>query len=110
MNKVKEKAVEEMIGKYLNYYGWSDVHPMGKIIGVRKSSILVLAHVSAVRDENVKMEYIPGGFAGHCVNNHQQKWIFTVDESQTTEVRLSAKLLKNHKIENFPNSFYDYNF
>lgn len=99
-----------LIGKYINQYLWTDVQPLGKIVGVKGKATLILARVSCTQDESVKMEFIPGGFAGHCVNNREQKWIYEVDESSTFPVRLSKSLLRRCRIEDGPYNFFDFNF
>ncbi len=100
----------ELIGKYINHYMWSDVEPLGKIVGVKGKSTLILARVSYKRDESVTMNFIQGGFAGHCANNHSQKWLYTVDEKDTFTVRLGKGFLKRNRIQDAPYHFYDYNF
>lgn len=99
-----------MLGKYINTYGWSDVNPLGKIVGIKGKTQLIMARVTAVRDESVKMNFIPGGFSAHCSNNHEQKWIYTVDESDTFTVRVSKSFLKRNRIQDSPLYFYDFNF
>jgi len=100
----------DMVGKYINTYLWSDVNPLGKIIGVKSKTQLILARVNVTRDESVKMEFIPGGFSAHCANNHAQKWIYSVDESDTFTVRISKGFLKRNRIDDNPYHFYDFNF
>jgi hypothetical protein len=100
----------EMVGKYINTYLWSDVNPLGKIMGIKGKTQLILARVHATRDESVKMEFIPGGFSAHCTNNHSQKWIYSVDEADTFTVRISKSFLQRNRIEDSPYHFYDFNF
>jgi len=99
-----------LIGKYINTYLWSDVNPLGKIIGIKGKSTLILARVNYKRDESVQMDFIPGGFSAHCTNNHAQKWIYSVDESDTFTVRLSKIFLRRNRIAEAPYHFYDFNF
>jgi len=103
-------ANSSLIGKYINEYLWSDVNPLGKIIGVKGKSTLILARVNYTRDESVKMEFIPGGFSAHCTNNHTQKWIYSVDDTDVFTVRLSKTFLRRNRIEESPYHFYDFNF
>jgi len=103
-------ANNELIGQYINHYMWSDVEPLGKIIGVKGKSTVILARVSYTRDESVEMNFIRGGFAGHCTNNHSQKWLYTVNEKDTFTVRLGKAFLKRNRIQDAPYHFYDYNF
>lgn len=99
----------EMIGKYLNHYGWSDIEPRGKIIGTKGKTILIIKRIVSIRDESIKLEFIPGGFSAHCVNQSQQKWVF-LDTEFIEEIRISHALLKHNKIEDQPRKYYDYNF
>ena len=103
-------VTEDMIGKYINEYLWTDVNPIGKIVGIVGKTGLILQRVIATRDESVKMNYIPGGFSAHCTNNYAQKWNFSVDETETFKIRLSKGMLRRRKIEEHPRCFYDYNF
>ena len=100
----------EMVGKFINEYLWSDVNPRGKIVGVKSKTQLILARVHVTRDESTQMNFIPGGFSAHCTNNHAQKWIYTVDESDTFTVRISKSFLRRNRIEENPYHFYDFNF
>jgi hypothetical protein len=103
-------ANSSLIGKYINTYLWSDVNPLGKIIGVKGKSTLILARVNYTRDESVNMEFILGGFSAHCTNNHTQKWIYSVDDTDVFTVRLSKTFLHRNRIEESPYHFYDFNF
>lgn len=97
-----------MTGKYLNRYGYSDVEPVGKIIGVSGKSTLIVQRVEAT-ENTTKMEFHSGGFSANCSNNEEQKWLF-VELDKIIKVRLSKALLRTHKIEDEPGKFYDYNF
>lgn len=102
------KATEELIGKYINRYLWTDVQPVGKIIGIKSKSIVIVQRVVAGENLN-KMEFIAGGFSAHCPNNHSQKYEFFETE-EVFEVRLSKQYLKQCRIDRLPHNFYDYNF
>ena len=98
----------ELIGKYLNRYGYSDIKPVGKIIElVGKESVRV--QKIEYGENKVKMNFIPGGFAAHCDNQNEQRYDFTETEEIVT-VRLSKAYLKNVRIEESPCRYYDYNF
>lgn len=99
---------KNMVGKFVNYYGWSDVECRGKIIGGKGKSILILKEMNA-GENKTKMEWVAGGFAGHCTNNYAQSYDFTEGE-KTYEVRVSKKFFKYNKIEDAPRKFYDFNF
>jgi hypothetical protein len=114
MKNFNEVALNEdlasVVGKFINTYMWSDIKPMGKIIGTKGKATLILARVVCERDKSVEMEFSVGGFSAHCENNHAQKWLYSVVETQTFEVRISKSFLKRNCIEDSPYNFYDYNF
>lgn len=99
---------QDMIGKYVNRFGWSDVDPVGRIVGIKGKSTMILKPVTAIKN-TTKMEYIPGGFSVHCLNNSEQRWEF-MEEDKTFEIRFSKSFLKYHELSDKPRKFYDYNF
>ena len=104
------KRNEGLIGKFVNRYLFSDINPVGKIEGIKGKSTIILNPVDVVKDEEFKPNYIVGGFAAHCDNQDEQKWIFNVNESKTFEMRVSNEMLKQYRIDDKPRKFYDYNF
>ena len=56
---------------------YTDTNPYTVI--ERKGKRIKLQKAKATLDPNYKPERIPGGFAGHCTNNHDQKWIITAN-------------------------------
>jgi len=104
-------ATPDLIGKYLNLHLYTDIYPIGKIIGIKGKSTVILAKVTHEKDPEFKLEIIPGGFSGHCVNNDEQKWIYHVDETVTKEKKLTVGSLKRGLyISDTPLYHYDYNF
>lgn len=67
--------------------------------------------------DNWKPEIIPGGFAGHCVNQDSQKYTYTQNKENSTMV-IYADKDGNYKQKGYrrPNvylgrkKYYDYNF
>jgi hypothetical protein len=110
--KAKEKFIvsEALIGKYINQYLWSDARPVGKIVGIKgKTKVLVQPVVAS---ENLtQMEFVVGGFAGHCTNQYEQKYEFS-EQGKVFELSLSnSKIRRSHLgIADAPCRFYDYNF
>ena len=99
---------------YANQIGYTDVTPW-EVIRVVSEKTLEIRRMKAERDPSFKPEFIVGGFAGHCVNQHAQKWIITSDETETVvRIRLGKKGWKGaygrFVLEDEPRSFYDYNF
>ena len=56
---------------------YTDTNPYTVI--ERKGKRIKLQRANAKLDPTWKPEIIPGGFAGHCTNNHDQKWIITAN-------------------------------
>ena len=84
---------EPKVGMGVTELGWSDRHPW-EIIEVKSPRKIVLRNMKAERDPTWKPEVIVGGFAGHTVNNHEQRWTITSNpEGKVKE----ATLRKNGK-------------
>ena len=101
---------EQLIGKYINKVLWSDVYPVGKIVGI-KTKTKVIVQIVKASENKTKMEYIVGGFAGHCINQGAQRYDFTLTD-ETFEASLSNNSLKKNfwTIDDCPRKWYDYNF
>ena len=56
---------------------YTDTNPYTVI--ERKGKRIKLQEANATLDPTWKPEIIPGGFAGHCTNNRQQRWIITAN-------------------------------
>lgn len=104
------------MNKYANQYGYSDVYPF-EVVRVISDKTIEVREMDAERDESVKLEWAPGGFAGHCINQRDQKWFITSNESNPViRIRLSAKKGWQDKhgrrfgLSDQPVRFYDYNF
>lgn len=99
-----------LIGKYINQFGYSDVNPVGKIIGIKGKTKVLIQPVKA-GPNTVKMEFVTGGFAGHCYNQQSQEYEFA-EEGVPFEAPISNSSLKDRRwrIGDSPHKFYDYNF
>lgn len=100
----------DMVGKFVNRYLWSDVQVVGKIIDTFGKTGIVIEPYAATLDKNWKADVIPGGFAGHCVNNYSQTYDYAPSGDENIRMRISQKFFKMYRIEQEPNHFYDYNF
>lgn len=110
MKKEKFVVTQELVGKYINQYLWSDVNPIGKIVGIKgKTKVLVQPVVAG--PNKAKMEFVTGGFAGVCVNQWDQHYDFT-EQGEVFELALSnSKMKRTHiGIADSPRKYYDYNF
>lgn len=101
--------------KYANYYGHSDVYPY-EVIRIVSDKTIVVRGMNAEKDPTWKPKWIKGGFSGHCVNNHLQRWIITSDETLSTwRIRLHKDGVWRDRnggkyyLTNTPRCFYDYN-
>jgi hypothetical protein len=105
--KARFSTSEDLVGKYINRHGYSDIDPIGKIVGIKSKTIVFVQPVVA-GDNLTKLEWISGGFARHCVNQNEQKYEFT-EKGNVFEMRLSAGDRCN-RISDRPMKYYDYNF
>ena len=69
----KFEVTPALIGKYINQVLYTDVNPVGKIIGIKGKTKVIIQPVEAGPNK-AKMEYIPGGFVGHCYNQNEQEY------------------------------------
>lgn len=101
--------------KYANNIGYTDVNPY-EVIRAVSDKTLEVREMKAVRDESVKLEWVAGGFAGHCVNQMDQEWTITPDASRPIiRIRLGKRGWQDKngarfKLSDKPLKFYDYNF
>ena len=101
---------------YANQYGWSDVNPF-EVVKIISDKTIEVREMDAERDESVKLDWAPGGFAGHCINQRDQKWFITSNEQNpVVRIRLSKtgvwkdKHGRKYGLSDKPVKFYDYNF
>ena len=101
--------------KYANHHGYSDVDPY-EVVRVISDKTIEIREMKAERDDSVKMEFVAGGFAGHCVNQRDQKWnISSDDSSPVIRIRLGKRGWKcphgrRFALSDQPVKYYDYNF
>ena len=102
--------------KYANMIGYSDVHPC-EVVRKVSDKTLEIRWMDSERDKSVELEFIPGGFTAHCVNNEDQKWIYTSnEENPIIRIRLSKnrgwqdKYGQRYQLADAPHRFHDYNF
>ena len=101
---------------FANHYGYSDINPF-EVVRVISDKTIEIREMDAQRDESVQLEWSPGGFAGHCINQRDQKWFITSNSNNPViRIRLSAKKGWQDKhgrrfgLSDKPVRFYDYNF
>lgn len=100
---------------FANLIGHSDIHPF-EVVRHVSEKILEVRPMKSERDPTWKPAIISGGFAGHCTNQSEQRWIITSDEGAST-IRLHKRKDgyfyykgTRYSLEDKPRRFYDYNF
>jgi len=102
--------------KYANHMGWSDVNPW-EITMIVSEKTIEIKSMKATKDDSVKLKWVAGGFAGHCVNQRDQEW-FIESDSEGARKRIRRrkdgywydKYNSRFIIDLEPHKFYDYNF
>lgn len=100
---------------FANHLGYSDVNPY-EVVRVVSPKTLDIREMDAERDESVKLDWAVGGFAGHCMNQREQKWNITSNtENRVVRIRLGKQGWKDahgrrYDLSDTPVKFYDYNF
>jgi hypothetical protein len=109
--ETKAKATQ-----YANKIGWSDVEPF-EVVKVISTKTMEIRRMDAMLDPTWKPEIIPGGFVGHCVNQHTQRYTITSNViAPIVRIRLNSKGQwkdaggNKYNVEDAPRKFYDYNF
>jgi len=106
----KLELTSDLIGKYINRVLFSDVDPVGKIVGIKGKTKVLIQPVEA-SENKTKMNFEPGGFSVVCTNQYKQSYDFT-EVGEVFEVSLSNSSMKKRfwKLSETPRKFYDYNF
>ena len=103
---------------FANNIMYSDVEPF-EIVRVVSDKTIEVRAMSAEMAPDWKPEIIPGGFAGHCVNNNDQRkaWVITSNEANPV-IRIRKQKDGSWKnpsfgrfhLDNRPFKKYDFNF
>ena len=107
-----KSVIEPKVGLYANQYVGTDAYPY-EIIEVNSRCKITIRAMSYKIHPDFKPDITPGGFAGHCNNVWDQKWIITSNpEGAILEIRRSKDGWGRgyFKIEEEPYYFHDYNF
>ena len=100
---------------YANESGYSDVYPY-EIVKVVSENTIEIRPMDTERDYSAKLEWVSGGFAGHCVNQDKQKWFIKSNPNNPVKRirRRKDGYFYNHcnrvYLEQEPRKFRDYNF
>lgn len=100
---------------FANMHGWSDVEPY-EVVRVISDKTIEIRPMKAERDESIKLDWAVGGFAGHCINQRDQKWFITSNETAPV-IRARRRVdgyyhskYGKHMLNERAIRFYDYNF
>ena len=100
---------------YANESGYSDMYPY-EIVKVVSENTIEIRPMDTERDDSVELKWVSGGFAGHCVNQGEQKWFYKSNPDNP------VKRIRRRKdgyfyntcnrvyLEQEPRKFHDYNF
>lgn len=100
--------------KFANRQGWSDTDPYEILVHISRTTLVIRA--LDYKLDNWKPEIEPGGFAGHCTNQNDQKYTYS---SNTNYPRIRIRLTKKgwkdtngnrYTLATEPKKFHDYNF
>ena len=105
---------------YANLIGYTDIIPFEIVCRISAKCLEVRA-MNAQLCADFKPEFIIGGFAGHCVNNYQQRYEYSANvENKTIRIRLSVRKGcrpmwrdadgSEYRLAMQPVKHYDYNF
>ena len=115
LNDVEIRRAHENLkvgdGVTVNLYSDSHAYTVIK----RTPATITIQQDKATLDPAFKPVFVEGGFAGHCVNQHEQKYTYERDEhGEILTLRYSKKLGKftylDKPITIGRHEFYDYNF
>lgn len=100
---------------YANYKGYSDTRPY-EVIRWVSDKTAEIRQMDAELDPSWEPEWVSGGFAGSCTNQHTQTWIYSSNpEYKVIRMRLRKdgrwySAYGRHALSDEPRMFYDYNF
>ena len=102
--------------QYANHYSYSDITPF-EVVRVISDKTIEVREMDAERDTSVKLTWEVGGFAGHCVNQRDQRWTITSNTNNpVVRIRLNKQGTwkdshgRRFGLSDKPVRFYDYNF
>ena len=103
--------------KYFTYVGYTQRYPY-KLIALspsRKTLTLAGLRLEPDPEWHEKIQWVTGGFAGHCPNQSEQTWIYKgINDWNIVKIRKNKDGEWRYKgrrfIEDQAVYFYDYNF
>lgn len=100
---------------YANHHSYTDITPF-EVVKVISGKTMEIREMDAERDESVELKWAVGGFAGHCINQCDQKWFIKSNaDNPVVRIRLGKMGWKDKHGRRFvvgdkPIKRYDYNF
>lgn len=100
---------------YANLMMYTDIRPF-EIIRRVSELTLEIREMNAVIDNSFQPEFDSGGFAGHCINQSEQRYSYSSDlDAPVIRARLRKdgffwSKLGMHRLSSQPIKFYVYNF
>ena len=102
--------------RFANHIGYSDTTPW-EIVRVVSEKCIEVRAMRTELDQTWQPEFVTGGFAGHCFNSQQQRWVITSDlDGDTTRIWLRkdgywySACGSRFVLADEPRKHYDYNF
>lgn len=92
---------------------WTDAHAYTVIRVSPSGKTVTLQRAKATLDPEWKPEMIPGGFAAHTVNNHEQRWTYEPDpDGAVITARFTRRgwMRTGQRVTHGYYEHYDYNF
>lgn len=87
-NAVTDAISDLPVGAGVTVRVYTDCHAYTIIKKTAKT--MTLRQDKATRDPNWKPEFIPGGFAGHCTNQHEQTYTYE-ENPDGAEIKISLR-------------------
>jgi hypothetical protein len=107
--------------KFANMHGYTDIEPY-EVVRIISDKTIEIRRMKATLSPDWKPDIIPGGFAGHCVNQNTQVWLYESDEtapiirmrrvkpSHVGRMMSWKSAYGHHRLSDKPCKFHDYNF
>lgn len=102
--------------KYANERGWTQTYPFEVILEVSPIT-LVVRPMRVKPHPEWAPEFVSGGFAAHCVNQSEQRWLFESNpDAECIRIRKKKRgdlwtyQGREFAVEDEPRYFYDFNF
>jgi len=101
---------------FANRLGYTDVEPF-EVVRVISDRTVEVRRMAATLAADWRPEMHAGGFSAHCVNNRDQRWTITSDETAPVlRIRVRkdgdwyAATGERFRMADAPRKFHDYNF